>query len=227
MIKKLIIIVMAIVAIAMPQAISAQTAAEEYFYVNTVQLDEEGKGTVDVYFVTPSELVNGIQMNIFLPKGFEVEKNKRGKYVFTFNTEEGVVEDHSAASAFHDNEKGTYISVAMASFSSTRILPGDNRLFSFNITAPEGYDATEEGSLRSIIVGGDESNNYQDRKKEDAYFEIKPYSVTTGLDDINAAIDAPEAIYNLNGIRVNDDIDNLPSGIYIVRKGNTVKKILK
>lgn len=43
-------------------------------------------------------------------------------------------------------------------------------------------------------------------------------------------VDSPEAnypteVYNLSGIKVADSTDNLPAGIYIVRRGPSVKKI--
>ncbi len=51
----------------------------------------------------------------------------------------------------------------------------------------------------------------------------------SGIDDIvtDAEIDfsAPVEVYNINGVLVSDNIDNLSSGIYIVRQGNKTKKI--
>ncbi|MDE6061929.1 MAG: leucine-rich repeat domain-containing protein, partial [Duncaniella sp.] len=44
--------------------------------------------------------------------------------------------------------------------------------------------------------------------------------VITGFNE-----DAPYEVYNLNGVKVGESTDNLPAGIYIVRQGNTVKKI--
>lgn len=37
--------------------------------------------------------------------------------------------------------------------------------------------------------------------------------------------DAPCAVYNIGGVKVGNSTDNLPAGIYIVRKGNTAKEI--
>lgn len=49
---------------------------------------------------------------------------------------------------------------------------------------------------------------------------------TGAIDDIVAEEEnAPVEIFNLNGVRVTDSIDNLPAGIYISRKGNKVEKI--
>jgi len=38
--------------------------------------------------------------------------------------------------------------------------------------------------------------------------------------------DAPVEVYNINGLKVADSTDNLPAGLYIVRQGKSVKKII-
>jgi len=56
---------------------------------------------------------------------------------------------------------------------------------------------------------------------------------TSGIDDIikdstpSGDIDfsAPVEVYNLQGVMVRNNIENLPAGIYIIRQGNKVKKI--
>ena len=35
----------------------------------------------------------------------------------------------------------------------------------------------------------------------------------------------PCEVFSLNGVKIADSIDNLPAGIYVVRQGNTAKKI--
>lgn len=49
----------------------------------------------------------------------------------------------------------------------------------------------------------------------------------SGVEEIKAEVDAdtPYDIYNLNGVRVGDNIEVLTPGIYIVRQGATTKKI--
>ncbi len=49
---------------------------------------------------------------------------------------------------------------------------------------------------------------------------------TSGIADI--ATDnknAPIEVYNINGVRVSDNIEGLDSGFYIVRQGNKASKI--
>lgn len=71
------------------------------------------------------------------------------------------------------------------------------------------------------------------------YSEVAPWKYfyniaegSAGIDDIvgdeNNDIDpsAPAQYYNLQGVAVGDSVENLVPGIYIVRQGNTVKKIL-
>ena len=38
---------------------------------------------------------------------------------------------------------------------------------------------------------------------------------------------APTAVYNLQGVSTGTSTDNLPAGIYIVKKGNEVYKMIK
>jgi hypothetical protein len=62
--------------------------------------------------------------------------------------------------------------------------------------------------------------------------EVGVYDVATGIGDVTAEelseIDytAPFEVYNLQGMMKADNIDNLPAGVYIVRQGSIVKKIL-
>lgn len=50
-----------------------------------------------------------------------------------------------------------------------------------------------------------------------------PASIDEIFTDFNE--DAPYEIFNLNGVKVADTTENLPSGIYILRQGNLAKKI--
>ncbi len=59
--------------------------------------------------------------------------------------------------------------------------------------------------------------------------------VTTGIEDVTADsgnesgdidFSAPVEIYNLQGVRVSDSVENLANGIYIIRQGNNVTKIV-
>ena len=66
-----------------------------------------------------------------------------------------------------------------------------------------------------------------------AEFTVNDTSIPTGIDDVvndstpSGDIDfsAPVEVYNLQGVRVADSMQNLANGIYIVRQGDNVKKI--
>ncbi len=48
----------------------------------------------------------------------------------------------------------------------------------------------------------------------------------TGVAAAIADIDAPIEVYNLRGVKVADSTDTLPAGVYIVRQGRVVRKIV-
>lgn len=50
---------------------------------------------------------------------------------------------------------------------------------------------------------------------------------TSGITNVSTTQTGKREIYTINGIRVNDDFDALPSGIYIIRDGSTTKKVIK
>lgn len=49
----------------------------------------------------------------------------------------------------------------------------------------------------------------------------------SGIEDVIADLDpdAPIEVFNINGVKVADAIDNLPAGIYIIRQGKITKKV--
>ncbi len=63
--------------------------------------------------------------------------------------------------------------------------------------------------------------------------EFTVHGVTTGVDDIvgdgtvgEIDFSAPVEVYNLNGVRVSGSVDNLAPGVYVVRQGAAVQKIV-
>lgn len=50
-------------------------------------------------------------------------------------------------------------------------------------------------------------------------------SVFAGIDDILCDTSIPVEIFNLQGVKISTTIEHLPAGLYIVRQGNTVKKV--
>ncbi|MBD5302988.1 MAG: leucine-rich repeat domain-containing protein [Bacteroides sp.] len=58
------------------------------------------------------------------------------------------------------------------------------------------------------------------------FSNIKAYDFS-GIEEVLVEFDStlPYKVYNLNGVMIGNSIDNLAHGIYIVRQGDTVKKI--
>lgn len=51
--------------------------------------------------------------------------------------------------------------------------------------------------------------------------------VSSGISSVVDAVDAPVEVYNLSGVKVGSSLDGLSKGIYLVKKGNKVQKVLK
>lgn len=51
--------------------------------------------------------------------------------------------------------------------------------------------------------------------------------VASGISSVKDAANAPVEVYSLNGVKVGSSLDGLKSGIYLVKKGNKVQKVLK
>lgn len=49
----------------------------------------------------------------------------------------------------------------------------------------------------------------------------------SGISSVEDAENAPVEVYTLNGVKVGSSLDGLKSGIYLVKKGNKVQKVLK
>ncbi len=218
--KKYLYTAVAALAAIAPQTIMAEDATEEpdYMYVGKeVLLDQEGKGTVVVYLNTTETKMNAFEMNIYLPEGFTIEKNSRGKYVFQFNTEDDVIVDHSMACNDNwDGGNGRYRIVG-ASVSMSYILPGDNWIFKFNITAPEGFNETAEAHMQDIMFASGGAADGKKHYYDNCYFEIIPYNVQTGVTTVDA-VGEDDVIYTLQGIRVERP---LQPGIYIINGKKT------
>lgn len=125
------------------------------------------------------------------------------------------------------NEKYHYLSTTLptATYQPRTIEAGDLLLYGNNCvvlfyeTFSSGYSYTRIGKiehperLRQALGSG----------KVNVRFE----RVTTGISSVSAK-EEPTKIYNLQGVLLSEtDIDELPSGVYIVKEGNSTKKIRK
>ena len=204
-----------VVALAPQRAAANDPTNYMYLSPDEIQLNEDGVGTVTVWVNTYITNYNSIMMDLYLPEGFTVEKNNRGKYKFTWNPD--VVEDHSFTTGEHDG----FIRMFAFSPSASYILPGDDWLFKFNIQAPEGYTGHGVLAFKNIeFYAGTTDTHKFDEIEAPIYSH--DYDPTTGLDEVIGNVeDGTEVIYNLLGIRVTRP---LAPGIYIV---NGVKTLVK
>ena len=54
-------------------------------------------------------------------------------------------------------------------------------------------------------------------------YDFQPSAISETI----SSADAPIQIYNLQGIYCGSSLDTLPTGVYVVRHGDTVKKVRK
>ena len=83
--------------------------------------------------------------------------------------------------------------------------------------------AYETATLYMSEAGKDVSKDIDPWKNFKNVKVYDPASIEENIADFNE--DAPCEVFNLNGVKIADSIDNLPAGIYVVRQGNTAKKI--
>ncbi|MDE6792806.1 MAG: leucine-rich repeat domain-containing protein [Muribaculaceae bacterium] len=91
-----------------------------------------------------------------------------------------------------------------------------------NIFSQETYDKatlylTEDGIILS---------SFKDPWKN--FKNIEEYDFTNAIDNVTADFkeSAPYEIYDINGVKAGDNINALSPGLYIIRQGKTVKKIM-
>jgi len=90
-------------------------------------------------------------------------------------------------------------------------------------------DSRASATLTNLIL--DETYKYRiaaisgDTKLFGNWVEFK-FKGTAGISDCYTDKDYDLEIYNLNGVRIDGDINSLSSGIYIIKQGNTSHKIL-
>lgn len=68
---------------------------------------------------------------------------------------------------------------------------------------------------------------------KDGYPTLDYYNELSGIDEIamdNKSVDVdythPCEVYNMQGLLISDNINNLTTGLYIIRQGSIVKKII-
>lgn len=180
---------------------------------------ENGKARIEIWYESDLDRLNWFNFDIYIPKGFEIEKNSRDQYKFTVNPDEDVVYNHGITAGEHfEDADNPYYTIMAGSMSNAYLAPGKNMVFWFSLIVPESFtaEAYPEGaechlgkiSITNNIV--DENGYPQGYHPADFYFRINP-DIITGID--GATVDGEDdAIYNLNGLRV---YPPLAPGVYI------------
>lgn len=76
-----------------------------------------------------------------------------------------------------------------------------------------------------LILFGDGINSQQAYKAADGWKNFQ-LDITTGIDEIGSdASEAISGIYTISGAYVGSDLESLPAGIYVVRKGDSMIKV--
>lgn len=95
--------------------------------------------------------------------------------------------------------------------------------------ASERYDYTYDanGNPTEITVSYyDEEEDAYIAESRTVYGEYIDVATGAGIDDIIIGEQSKRTeIYNLNGVKIGDSLEGMPSGLYIVRKGNTATKV--
>lgn len=185
-----------------------------------IYVGEDGMAKVEIWYDSQLDHLNTFDFNIYIPEGFEIEKNSRGNYKFTLNPDEDVVYDHSIAAGEHFNDpKNCYYTIVGGSTGNNYLGVGRNMIFWFNLVAPKTFTAEAfpqgvECHLGKISI----TNNVLDENgyptgyyPADFYFKIIPQGVETGVNEVNVEGEE-DAIYDLSGLRV---YPPLAPGVYI------------
>ena len=107
------------------------------------------------------------------------------------------------------------ISLDSVTYLADQPIEGDTIIFSSTTYDTATLYMSETGKDASKDI--DPWKNFKNVKVYD------PASIEENIADFNE--DAPCEVFNLNGVKIADSTDNLPAGIYVVRQGNTAKKI--
>ncbi|MDE6083648.1 MAG: leucine-rich repeat domain-containing protein [Muribaculaceae bacterium] len=107
------------------------------------------------------------------------------------------------------------ISLGSVTYLADQPIEGDTSIFSSTTYETAMLYMSETGKEASKDI--DPWKNFKNVKVYD------PASIEENIADFNE--DAPCEVFNLNGVKIADSTDNLPAGIYVIRQGNTAKKI--
>lgn len=214
-------LIYSIIASAAMMSAPAAVALENYvgFFINPIVVEvEDGIGTVDVWCETDITTLNAFNFNLYLPKGFEIEKDSWGDYDFIVNNK---VSRHTISAAPHLDATEPYYTIVGMNMNNRYIATGRNLLFSFNVTAPDDFTAANfplgaEARIGDMTIAENSTSGVISHHPF-ASFVLAPGNMLTGIENVtvdgDGDGDGEEVIYDLRGIRV---YRPLQPGLYII-----------
>ena len=191
---------------------SAAMAQEQFFQASDVALDENGKGTLEVFIdYETTETVVGWNLSLYLPDGVTIAT----KTVYDEDLDEDVEvfdvtakgDDYSNSNAMANaldvklkaDQKG-YLFVCIDQKNKRPMKNTHGKILSVPVVAPS-KDFTGEGKINTIGMTSDANISLELGNIADITFQVG--GTTDGINDIQSA-DATAPAYNLQGIRVNN-----------------------
>lgn len=190
---------------------SSAQAQQQFFNANDVALDENGKGTLEVFMdYETTETVVGWNLSLYLPDGVTIAT----KTVYDEDLDENVEvfdvtakgDDYSNSNAMANaldiktKTDGGYLFVCIDQKNKRAMKNTHGKIISIPLIAPN-KDFSGEGMIKTIGMTSDQNVSLELGNIADINFQIG--GGTDGINDIQSA-EATAPAYNLQGIRVNN-----------------------
>lgn len=171
-----------------------------------------------------------------------VAKGSNYGYLFVENTkeisgDEVVLHDTECEFLFTETDGGYTI---QDSFGRYMYMSGNFNSFNVSAERVDGdvwsVEANADGSFKIMNVAKSKYIQYSEKYSRYGSYNTESglmpflYKYTdkgTGIADVVDNADAPVEIYSLSGVKVGSSLDGLKSGIYLVKQGNKVRKVMK
>lgn len=121
-------------------------------------------------------------------------------------------------------------SIGMSAFSGCQALTSVYYASKDPTVADENVFYSEENKIYDqalLYVPEEAVEKYKELEPWKYFKNIQAYNFSNGIEEITADFNPYEAyeVFNLNGVKVGDNVEALAPGIYIIRQSNTIKKI--
>lgn len=218
------------------QPLNAQDSRERdsygeanYMYVpsNTLLIDSEGKGELEIWLDNETEDFNTYIFDLYLPEGFVVEKNARLGYANSVVPNNGTTDDAKTVNhGITVGEHEGFYRVLGTSIGGIPILSNNDKLLTITVVAPEDFVPTRAGAAGSVknieIAAGVTGATPH-------YFPDINFTVdrdfSTGVEgvEVDGFNGYPEGIFDIQGRPIKADGELAP-GIYIINGKKVIVK---